>query len=539
MSSAPEEETRPKRFRLFVVLVFVLIAVLFVAQVPGVLLVNPDSAVYMALGRSLARGGGYRFNFQPYAKYPPVYPAMLAAVYATAGESIRAMQTLTALAGVGALVAAYALVKARAGRGPALGVAVLTAACTWFQSHASVHIRADVPYTMFAMVALWYAERQIRSPRWSWLKWAAVALLATVALYTHLAGAALVAAVGAGALFSNERSRPVARRIASAALVGALAAAAVAYWLHRGSLVANPTANYSKHTTLLPVEQMGKPASPLERASKRLQEWARAPLSLDDDKVTLPVAAVLLGLLVVPGLAAGFRRPRSAAEFYVVAHFAISYVGGGPTGHERYVLPVVPLLFYYGYVSLRLWGRAIGGLFRSPGAARVLPRALVATAAVLALVQGITIRARCKRGAAKLSPKRRERDRRRVAAWQRAGERVRRAVGDTDAVVYPGSGNTWAKLHYFSGCRLGEVWYTWDIGVRCLRQMRDQGAQFVFDDVTNAHCRRRLDPLLRDHPQCFRRLDEYNDGENHWVLYRLDREQLQKVLAAIDRPPKP
>ena len=152
-----------RRGTVVVALVFALLAALFIAQVPGVLLVNPDSAVYMGLGRSLARGEGYRFNFQPYAKYPPGYPLLLAAVYATAGESVWAMQALTALCGVGALAAAYALVKPRAGRWPALGVAVLTAACSWFQAHACVTIRADVPYAMLALATLWAAERQIRS----------------------------------------------------------------------------------------------------------------------------------------------------------------------------------------------------------------------------------------------------------------------------------------------------------------------------------------------------------------------------------------
>ncbi|NQT54375.1 glycosyltransferase family 39 protein [bacterium] len=510
-------------------LVFALIAALYLSWVPGVLLVGPDTSVYMGLGRSLAHGQGYTFNFQLYAKYPPVYPLVLAGI-CLVGGSIWAMQAFGALSGVAALVAVYALVRAREGAWPALGVAVVAAACTWFQSHAAVLIRADVPYTMAAMVALWYAERQIRAAGWSWVRWVVAAALVVVAVYAHLSGVAVVAAVGAAALFSNARPRPVRQRLASAAIVGVLAAVAVAGWLYRGTLVHNPSANYWKHATFVPVEQTGKIPSRLDRLGRRMEEWAHTPLNLERDKVSLPVAAAMLGLLVLPGLVVGLRRPRSAAEFYVLAHFAVSYAGGGPTGNERYVIPVVPLLIYYGYLSVRFWGRALGRMVGRPRAAGVVGCVVGA----LVLAHGVRQRVRHKGGAAKFSPERRARDIRRCAAWELAGKAVRLAVGNSDAVVYPGSGNGWAKLHFFSRCRVGEVWYTWDVGVRALRDMRDQKCEFVFHDFTNAHSRRRLDPLLAAHPQLFARVDELNDGENHWALYRLHRDRLAPVIDELE-----
>ena len=534
-----------------VLAVFALIAAAYVASVPGVLLVNPDTAVYMGLGRSLARGHGYRFNFEPYAKYPPVYPLMLAAVYATAGEHIGAMQALGALSGVVALLAACALVKARAGTWPALAVALLAAACSWFQSHAAVHIRPDVPYAMFSLAALWYAERRIRAAPWSWPRWGLVVLLALAALATHLVGVALIAAVAAGAVLAARRTATLRQSLLAAALVAGLGLAAVALWLHLGSRIDNPMANYRKHAGLLPKEQTGQKATLAGRAARRLHEWLVTPLNRkverpDDDDATEdagsgqpgtpvsdplpPAVAVLVALLVVPGLAAGFWRQRSCAEFYLVAYFAATTLAGGPTGGHRYVLPVVPLLLYYGYASLRLLGRALGRLLAGPRGAVVVSRLLVAAAGLYVLGYGIHVRARCRRGASKFSRERREKDRRRVATWAAAAAAVRKHVPPT-AIVFPSSGNTWAKLHYFAERRMATILFA-DVGEQCLRSMLARGAEFFFVDHTNERSMERAPPLLDGYPKVFLPIPDART--EHWSLYRIDRVRLRAAVGALD-----
>jgi hypothetical protein len=522
-----------RRGRATVVVIFVLIAVLFVAQVPGVFLVNPDSTVYLGVARSLARGEGYTFNFKPYAKYPPVYPLMLAGVFATAGEDFRAMQTVTALTGVLALVAAYALVKARSGRWPALAVVLLTAMCSWFQSHASVYIRADVPYTMFSLAALWYAERWLRARNVSWARWAIVAMLTVLALYTHMVGVALVAGIAAGAVFAREWKHGLRRRLVAAAIIGAVGLAATGYWLYRGRDISNPMANYGKHAGALPKGQMGSEGTVTGRAALRLTEWLMTPLNMDDEKATAPLAVTAFAVLIVPGLFVGFGRYRSCMEFYLCAYFAISVLGGGPTGGPRYTLPMVPLLFYYGGVSLDVLGSVIGSFFGRRGRTWV-PRVLVGVCAGMILAYATYVRVKADRGASKFEHERRERDRVRTAVWKRAAERVRQAVAETDdALVFPGSGNTWAKLHYFADVPMAEVRFQ-HVRERAMRAMLEQGADFVFDDVTNDHCRRRLDPLLREHGECFEKLAEFTEGENHLVLYRLDRAKLRAELAETE-----
>ncbi|MFP4058215.1 MAG: ArnT family glycosyltransferase [Candidatus Brocadiia bacterium] len=516
------------------------IAVAYLVSVPGVLLLNPDTAVYMGLGRSLARGDGYTFNFKPYAKYPPVFPAMVSAVFLAAGEHIWLLQAMVALCGVGALLAAYGLVRGRAGPGAAAGVVVLSALSSWFWAHASVYLRADVPYAFVSLLALWAAERQLRAPRLSWMRWAGVAALVVVALYTHMVGVALVAGISLGALCARAAGRPAWRRLAAAAMVGVAGLAATGYWLYRGRDISNPMANYGKHASVLPRGQMGSEASAADRAALRLQEWLRTPLNMDDEKATRGLALVACAVLLVPGLAVGFGRWRSGAEFYLCAYFAVSTFAGGPTGGARYVVPVVPLLFYYGYESLRVLGGAVGAAF-GPRGRRVVPRVVLGVAVVMIASYGVYVRAKGKRGASKFEAERRERDRNRNTTWRAAAARVRREMAEVDApLVYPGSGNTWAKLHYFADVPVAEVRFD-HVGARALRAMAEQGADFVLDDVENEHCRRRLGPLLRDYPRCFRQVEEFREGETRLVLYRIDRAELEAALRELEEagPPEP
>ncbi len=90
------------------VAVFALIAVAYLATVSPAWYVHPDSAKYLALARSLSRGEGYVFNHVPHGKYVPVFPLLLAPVWAVLGRHFVVMQTLVALTGIGALAGTYA-----------------------------------------------------------------------------------------------------------------------------------------------------------------------------------------------------------------------------------------------------------------------------------------------------------------------------------------------------------------------------------------------------------------------------------------------
>ncbi len=550
--TTPEQEAAPgdshgaakaaeRRWTLRVLAVFLAIAVAYVASVPGQLYLKPDSMVYLGLARSLARGDGYTFNLEAYGKYPPVFPLMLAAVHGLAGEAarIRVMQTLVALAGVGALAAAYFLVRARAGVRVALAVVVMSAASTWFWAHSSVCLLAEVPYALFSLLALWAAERAIRAGEFSVRRWVLAGVLAAVALLTHGVGVALLPALVCGALFAKARGRSRGQRALAAVLVGTLAlACTVGWWAHGRGL--SGMSGYSLHVA----EKAEELDRTLDKLRLRLREYTAAPLSLSYKRVSGTAGAAAFLLLFLPGLVEGFRRYRSCTEFYLCGHFVVSALLGGQTGHERYVVPVVPLLFYYGCLSVRSvtgWVASELELRRrlrgedSAVPAR-WPQWAVAAVMILVVAYGLVYRVRGKRGGRPFSPKERAKKARLLAAWQEAGQWAKENMGEGEKVC-AGSGGSWCFAHYFTE-RHVDAPLTDDITVRqMVAQLVAWNSGFVLADQRPL-TRLRLWPTLEARPQCFEELAKFGplakDNEYALYLYRVVRPKLQEVHARLE-----
>ncbi|MFP4058216.1 MAG: ArnT family glycosyltransferase [Candidatus Brocadiia bacterium] len=517
-----------------VVAAFGILAATYLGSVTGIFIINPDSCTYMGLGRSLAEGRGYEFNFAPYAKYPPVYPAILSLVYLTVGESIRAMQLVGACLGVAALVAAYLVVRARAGRWPALGVAVLSGLCGWFISHSAFLMRADIPYTFFSLLALWLGEREVRREGFSLPRWLVVAAVAVVALYTHLAGAALVAGIAAGALLAARSRRAIRQRLAGAAVVGAAGAAAAGVWVARSAAIGGAR-SYAAHVRIAERWTVG---SALARVGVSLRDWAGTPLNVTFEQLTWVSALVLLGLFVLPGLVRGFARVRSCMEFYFCFHFLLVTFTGGPHGHERYVLPVVPILFYYGYVSLWLWGQGAAWLLvaqrrppDAPGGTSKLTCALLVGVFVVLAGFGVYHRAKCRKGSRRLEASWQKKDRRRAALWWELREWAEDYV-PLEATIFPGSGGSWADIHFFTRRRVAAV-TTSDWGPTLIERIVESDAEFLLED-DRSRSRERLGFVLARYPQCLEQLvTEHIEGKPHrgCTLYRIRKERLREVLA--------
>ena len=95
---------------------------------PGVF---PDEIIYSELGRSLSESGDLAVRGFTAHSYPPIYPAVLAPVYAAfndLGSAYRVILTLNSLLMSLAAVPAYLLARRITSRGPALVAAVLTVA---------------------------------------------------------------------------------------------------------------------------------------------------------------------------------------------------------------------------------------------------------------------------------------------------------------------------------------------------------------------------------------------------------------------------
>jgi hypothetical protein len=524
------ESTHGRGAKIGVTVVLLAVAGLYLNALPDASALNPDSAVYMGLGRSLARGRGYTFNYEPYGKYPPVLPVMLAGVYATVGENLRALQGLVALCGVGAVIAAFALVRPRAGTAPALGVAVLTALCTWFQGHSLLVVRADVPYAMFSLLALWYAERRLRAPRVSIPRWGIVALLVALAIGTHLHGVALVPAILAAVVLTPGQSAPLRKRILAAGAVTVLCGALAAAWVLRGW----EGFHMASYRTLLKTSFSRSPEVLLLRLKLRLLEWAGTPLNIPHHLMPLVGAIAVLGLLVLPGLVRRFRRPRSAAEFYIVSYFLVSAIAGGWGGHERYVIPVVPLLLYYGYESLKLYADALVSWRQRRLAAHghetqvvggCMRRVILVVPFLVLLFEGIDAHVRAQYGLEKLDWGRQDAVAQRVKGWLKMRDWVAEHT-EPDAVFYPSSGRTWAIAHYFLERRMADVWSS-HMGKRLLEVLLESDATYFIRELHHGVSPERFHSIAAPWPQVLTKLE----GHKEAFVYRVNREAIEQILA--------
>ncbi len=533
-------------------IVFAAVVIFYVASIPGVFILNPDSALYMGLGRSLAQGKGYAINGESYGKFPPLFPAMLSVVYATVGESFWWLQFVPALCGVVGVVLVFWVLRPRIAWWPALAVAVLTATNMFYESHSLLVVRSDVPYTCFSLAALGLAERQIRSERVRLLAWLGVALVVVAAIYVHMNGLALVPAVAGAALIAKRQRAPVTRRLMAAALVGVLAAGAAGYWLWRGAQLERG-ATYADHVAMVKGEEHKEL---LLKLRLRPREWTATPLNLrytdmtwydeDEGEAFGPAAwlglsmvpadvlpgLLLLGLLLVPGYVQAVGRHRNALEIYLPTYFVLSTLAGGPGGHERYVIPVVPLLLTYGYLSVKLGERGLRWWVNrrdEPGLVmRHLPHGFTLAVFILLFGQNIYTRAKARGGLEKFDDSNLARQERIAAAWRRMGVWIDEHL-PAEARIYPGSGGAWGRGIYFIPRKLILPWLS-DFDQWLLKRMLDEGATHVLKDP-HPRSRERLAHTLWEHED-----DLYTSlySNNKLTLYALDRAELARVVAKLE-----
>lgn len=136
-----------------VLLLAALVAVSFCLIVNDSWNATPDSALYLSLGESLARGDGYVFNGEPHTFVPPGFPLILAGTARMCGTKFFCYRTFMALMGLLAAAAAYMLVMRLCGPGCGFLVGGVFAV-SYTLLHNSTLILADVPFTLFTLIAL-------------------------------------------------------------------------------------------------------------------------------------------------------------------------------------------------------------------------------------------------------------------------------------------------------------------------------------------------------------------------------------------------
>jgi len=154
----------PKRL----LLIAILSAVGFLLIINSSWNATPDSALYLALGESLANGQGYVFNGEKHTYVPPGFPLLLAGTAKLLGQNFLSYRILMALMGFLTAVSAYFFVSRLAG--PDLGLLVGGLfALNHTLVYNSTFILADVPFALFIMLSLNALLSATQRQTWAWI----------------------------------------------------------------------------------------------------------------------------------------------------------------------------------------------------------------------------------------------------------------------------------------------------------------------------------------------------------------------------------
>jgi hypothetical protein len=305
-----------------------------------------DSSLYVAHARNLAEGRPYGdtgYVYNPYypslspRTYPPVFPLLLAPVYALFGLDLVPMKVLVVLL-LGAFLGVLALLLRRRLDGLSVAGCLLVIGLSPYVWQHKDRLLSEVPFLLFAYLALYLMGRAFDPPgRLRPWAWAALAGLASyLAFGTRTVGVVLLPALAA---YEVVRFRRIG--------VVTLAAGAV---FAAGVLV---------QAALLPVD-----GSYLDQLVADPVVFARVGWSLAramgsffangySHDVTRALYLVLL-LLAAAGFVARLRRSRlTPCEPFAVFSVVLVVLWPSSEWNLRYLLPVLPLFVAYACEGLR------------------------------------------------------------------------------------------------------------------------------------------------------------------------------------------
>jgi hypothetical protein len=346
-----------------------------------------DDGIYLALGRSLAEGGGYRLQYMPGTlpgvHYPVLYPAFLAALWKlwpAFPANVALMRLANAL-----LMGAFALLAARylgrrAGARAWLAPVVIAAAATAIPVLAVTTVLFSEPlFLVLVVVACWAADAARDAEGRRGLGLAALAGLAAAA-------AILARSIGVAALAGVVLSLLMARRWGAGTLAAVLGMAAAAPWslwarAHRAAIEPVLASNYGTYGDL--VTQGGLSwlsLASLAEVGRPLGAIALPPIGGAARGLCALLALALLGL----GLVELVKRAPAAGWMLAVYLVIVAVWPYEPSRFLWGALPWLGVAFVLGTVAA-LEGAARG----APGVRPVARGLALAGAAAVALSFGV------------------------------------------------------------------------------------------------------------------------------------------------------
>lgn len=321
---------------------FGLLAGLYIAGFNGKWLAEPDSALYLTLGRNLSLGRGYTYHGVPHELAYPGLPVALAGVFRCFGKhAIAAADGLMILCGLAAIACTYRLILLAYDRATGVVVAMGLGISHEFYRYC-YEIMTDVPFCMgvFAFLAgyqgVCHAKPSGKGA--GWWDWALLGGGLVVLMSTRPTMWGLVAAWMAAMVWTVVRGG--AGRKPACIMLGVALVAGAAFFALEEPSSGGHIGDYERHAVGMvtnPVEEhLGREA--LSNVKDLIgQTAARSIFGMPLGRWWLN--AIFAGIPLVVGLA--LIRKELLWGLWVAMTLAMMIV---LMSHDRYLLQIMPLL---------------------------------------------------------------------------------------------------------------------------------------------------------------------------------------------------
>jgi 4-amino-4-deoxy-L-arabinose transferase-like glycosyltransferase len=312
-----------------------------------------DNAHYIIVAKSLATGHGFRDiqtpGSPPFTFPVPLFPLALAPIVRFFDYDLVPLKLFVAVIAVLTVLAAWRLFHLLLDERRAVLLTFMVAVSPQFVSF-SHQVMTELPYLGLSLLALLLAIRYAGQERAFGRTAACTVLAVTAATLTRTIGVTLV--LGIAAFLAIDGAGDLRRRIGKAAL---LCACCAVVWLAANAsiLAAIPYYREFRHGTAS--AQHGAIGTGLfSRVSTNVAAYAGAlpetvyyGYSLRDPAPKLVGTVIIFFTLL--GFAYAVWRKRSSLEYYCVAYAGILllYEPSNSGNLRRYLVPLIPFLFYY------------------------------------------------------------------------------------------------------------------------------------------------------------------------------------------------
>ena len=343
-----------------------------IALRPGQGGLGEDPAQYLLLAQSLASGQGYRDLFlpghPPHMFFPFVFPMLLAPLVALFGMDFRWMHLPNAVCGALIPVLVYLLVRRREGWPIALPAALFTGISPLLVEMMP-RITSDLPYLPVSLMALLVLEQGSSRGKGLWL----AICLVLVAEFTRTIGFTL----GFGAvmaLWCSRRQETKSAVYKQILLMGGVVFGAMLLWWWRNAglemarggyylayLQWDPDKDTFAGLTLPKLWRHLEYAVHFYGVASARAIIPRIPYAVFNQNLWL---WVLLGGLTVFGWFSRVTRKQSAWEWYALSYVSVILIW--PFYPTRFLLPLLPALFYYFLVGMKEAAYGFARLLKQP-----------------------------------------------------------------------------------------------------------------------------------------------------------------------------